>query len=297
VAEEDGLFAKHHVKVNFVPSTGTNAASLLISNRVDIVVGTTTYAVSLAEQGQDVAVIYNTSNYGITIAALIGVKGTTLAGLKAKGSGCRIATTTPGSALYGWTLQVEHALALNCKLSTSANLAGVTASVTNGAADAATTLVDSATMVVKKGEASMLFDPLTMSAQKRDALIPVTTFPNGVTLGLRANLDTKSEAVERFLGALNDALGVVRSSTPEQLATTLSKLPDFATTGVNSMTVAWQSVQSLSPSTEQGAQITQQDWTNVLSGVAGWGLTSVSPSDPKLAYAKVVDMTYLDKAS
>ena len=143
----------------------------------------------------------------------------------------------------------------------------------------------------------MLFDPLTMSAQKRDALIPVTTFPNGVTLGLRANLDTKSEAVERFLGALNDALGVVRSSTPEQLATTLSKLPDFATTGVNSMTVAWQSVQSLSPSTEQGAQITQQDWTNVLSGVAGWGLTSVSPSDPKLAYAKVVDMTYLDKAS
>jgi hypothetical protein len=297
VAQQDGLYAKHHVKVNFVPSTGTNVASLLIANRVDIVDATTTYAVSLAEQGQGVSVIYNTSNYGITVAALIGAKGSTLAGLKAKGSGCRIAATTPGTVLYGWTLQVEHSLGLHCGLSTSANLAQVTASVTNGAADAAAVLVDSGTALVKKGQASMLFDPLTMSVQQRNALVPVTAFPDGIMLGLRANLDSKSVAVERFLGALNDALNVVRSSTPEQLATTLSKVPTFATADLSSMAIAWQSQQSLLPSTTQGAQITQQDWTNVLTGVGGWGLTTVSPSDPKVAYAKIVDMSYLDKAS
>ncbi|QSE90649.1 ABC transporter substrate-binding protein [Rhodococcus pseudokoreensis] len=297
VAKNEGLFEKNGLNVEQVSGGASNASALLVSGRADVWVGATPVALPLAAQGKHVSVVFGSSTAGLTGSTLIGANGMTLDALKDKGSDCRIATTSPGTTLYGWLVEVTKSVGLKCDYAVMDNLPALTASVTNGSADAAVTLADQAWMVTEKGQAVMLINPLAMTAEERDDLVPMKPFPLGAMLGIREDLSGKSEAVARYTKALRDAAEIVHNSTPEQLAEILKRDPDFASGDAESMAVAWADLKTRTPSGPAAGQITEADWQEAVEGIKGWGLTGFSSDDPKLAYSEVVDMTYLNGAS
>ncbi|MGI5461162.1 ABC transporter substrate-binding protein [Streptomyces sp. CA-249302] len=297
VAQSDGLFAKHHVKVDVVNANALAVApALLTSGQVDLLVSASGQSVAVAATGKQVSIVANLYDYSPRGGAFVGgSKVASIKQLQGMGSNCTLVTTAKGTATYAAAKQYMRAYDIHCKVSALATNALTVAGITSGQADAGTfAAADGAAVVAKGGH--YLQNPATMTDAEAKKLVPAP-FPALTVTGLKPTLKSKSQAVERFLAAIDDAFRTISSSTPEDLAKSLSRLPYFTGVSRDAMTRTLPVILKAVPTPASGGEITEAAWKAALTSYyKDFDLPGFDPSAPQFAYSKMIDMSYLKAA-
>lgn len=297
IAEADGLFAKHEVKVDVVNANALAVApALLTSGQIDLLISAAGQSVAVAATGKPVSIIANLYDYSPRGGAFVGgSKVTSIKQLKDKGSDCTLVTTAKGTASYAAAKQYMRAYGIRCKMSALATNALTVTSITSGQADAGIfTTADAAAVVTKGGH--YLQNPATMTDAQAKKLAP-TPFPALTVTGLKPTLKAKAQAVERFLAAIDDALDTISSSTPANLADSLSHLSYFPGVSTTTMTQSLPSILTAVPTAASRGEITEGSWQAALTSFQkDFDLPGFKASAPQFAYSKMIDMSYLKAA-
>jgi molybdate-binding protein len=297
VAEADGLFAKHHVKVDVVNANALAVApALLTSNQIDLLISASGQSVAVAATGRPVSIVANLYDYSPRGGALVaGSKVTSLKQLQDMGSKCTLVTTAKGTGTYAAAQQYMRAYNIHCKVSALATNALTVTTITSGQADVGTfTAADGAAVVAKGGH--YLQNPATMTDAEAKKLVP-QAFPALTVSGLKPSLKAKAPAVEKFLAAIDEALTVISTSTPGQLAASISRLPYFTGLSESTMTKTLPVIVKAVPVPATRGKITENDWKAALTSFdKDFDLPGFDPSAPQFAYDKMIDMSYLDAA-
>ncbi|MGY4979381.1 ABC transporter substrate-binding protein [Streptomyces sp. 900105755] len=297
IAEADGLFAKHHVTVDVVNANALAVApALLTSGQVDLLISAAGQSVAVAATGKPVSIVANLYDYSPRGGAFVGgSKVTSIKQLKDMGSDCTLVTTAKGTSAYAAGKQNMRAHGIHCRMSALATNALTVTSLTSGQADAGIFSTADAAAVVAKG-GHYLVNPATMTDAEAKKLVP-TPFPALTVTGLKPTLKAKSQAVERFLAAIDDALGTISSSTPANLAKSLSHLSYFPGISTTTMTQSLTPILTAVPPAASEGKITQASWEAALTSFQrDFEIPGFKASAPQFAYSKMIDMSYLDAA-
>ncbi|MBL7501969.1 ABC transporter substrate-binding protein [Frankia sp. CNm7] len=297
VAEAEGLFKKHNVRVEIVNSNALAVApALLTSGQIDLLLSAVGQGVAVAATGKPVSIVYNLYNYSPGGAAFVGGSDiTSIEQLRDKGSDCKLATTQRGTGAYAFARQLMRAYDLRCQISALATTALAVNSITSGQADAATLAPADAATVVEKG-GHYLLNPATITDQEAAKIVP-NPFPALAVMGLAPALQAKSREVENFLAALEEALKEASSGDPGEIAQKISTLTYFPGLSTETMTRSLTPTLAGLPTTSEGGQITEGAWSTALKSFQeDFDLPGFDAADPRFAYAKLIDMSYLDRA-
>jgi len=300
VALADKLFEKHGVDVNVVSTSALSTGSaMLVSGHADLVVTTAFLALRIATEGKPLKFIVNLNNMGIRVNAVIArpdIK--SLEELAAKGADCKVIMTPVGSASWANYQGLAARYNLKCAVSTAATSPLVLAGATSGQFDAAMVNPQEAYAVRDAGKANVILDPLTVGDELAGQLYQYR-HPLSTVCGMGPNLESKREAVSRFVAALREATAKISDTAPDQLGTIASRLPDvFGTTPASALALQWKIQQSLFPRGPDAGFIGEAEWKNLTAAApAVWGFANLKPDEPTLRYQAVVDMSYFNAAA
>jgi ABC-type nitrate/sulfonate/bicarbonate transport system substrate-binding protein len=300
IAEAEDLFTKHGVEIEVVSySGGASSATMLTSGQTDLVLGTVSFGSPLAVQGFDVRFLYAMSDFDPRDMTVIGRNGlASMEDLAGQDGGCKIADTGGATALHGYALKLLDAYQLDCELVAQSDLASLGASVASGAVDAGVTIPSAASAAVDAGQVTMLIDPATLTDADVAELVP-ERFPSGSVFASGDAVDSKRESFVRFLAALEEAVGIITVSSPEELTDlTLTNAEAWGVVPPETITQSWELAKAGSLRLDnESREITEDQWVLALNEVSSWGLEQIDPNDPNLSYADRVDTSILQDAT
>ncbi|HET6192370.1 MAG TPA: ABC transporter substrate-binding protein [Trebonia sp.] len=290
VAQDLGYFAAHHVRVTILDNQGPNVPTLVVSGRADIGIGAAAAEpVLLTSKGQHVSVIYGEEGGGIS-ASLVVRPGTTLASLKGM-TNCTIGTYPQGTSAYGWATIFSKDLGLKCRFSVYQSAPLQIAALTGGSVNAIIGSPANFSATVAAGKAAFLIN--CSLAADRAKYVPSNPAWESVDFGIPSNLAAKRTAVEDFFLAYQEAKDWISKNGPAATAKIVVKFPAARAFTLAQLTSTLTTNAPFTAIPDSTGQITQAQWTTSLGFFANFGLPDYSAGNPQYAYAKVIDMSYL----
>ena len=298
IALGDDIFQKHGVEVEVTNFDGVAAGlAQLAADQIDLFFFTPALGLNLANNGVEISYIYRFSDLDFRYGAFATIPSIhSFDELKAMGSGCRLAAPSVGTSLYALALAFQKAYGLTCEIVPQASGNLQIPSLASGEVQAAVAIPTMAYTAEQSGVVNILHDPRTVSEADGEKVF-ADRYPHMIVFGKKAVLEEKREAVVRFVSALQEASGVLASSTPEQLTQIALKVETFATTDPVLSAETWKIVKTQVPTGPDPGRISEDEWNKTLQGLVTWGVEGLDPADPDISYDAVVDMSYFDEAA
>ena len=296
LADNLGLFKKFGVNVSRINGVAAGSVPLLTSGKADIIDEGATTAFPVAKQGMQISEIYNDIGGGalggIAVAANSPYK--TLNDL----SGKKVGTVGTTGTQYGFTnLFSNDAKEKAGKGFTIVPLADNTTlinSVESGAIAGAGGSRSLFAPAMKDGKVRMLVDT-TDPAQRQELLGATYTSDTGMT-GLKKNLQSKREAVTRFLQALVMANSYILSHPLSDVANVIAKDKLFNTLPEGQVLDHLTAQKPFL--TPNRGYVSETLWNTTLNLFTRWQIPTIGDvkNDSKFSYSSVIDMSYLTAA-
>lgn len=286
---ESGIFKELGLNVEVVTGVGGNSINLVAAGQADIGVGAIPNIVNVTSKGRPMSLVYGTAGLGLgtILVARDGLR--SLDEVKALPK-CTFATVTPGTANYGHANYLNKALGLNCELVTFKTSIEQGGAVAAGRADVAATIYDSLGAAIRQGKVRILVDGRVPADQKH--LGPQHT--EQALYGLKDNLQTKREAIVRFMRGMGKINALLRSAPTAELVALFRKNQDFQ---IQDPGVLAESVENSRAFMNPNAgYISSPDWANALEQFPTWGIPDFVPTDPVWRYGAAVDMSFYEAA-
>ena len=294
VALGQGFFEKRGVDVEVNDLAGANTNSLVVAGRADIGIYSVLAPMLLANEGKDAVLIYG-NGVGATGGAMVArpeIK--SLEDLK-KLDKCRIASSPPGASSYGYAelymaqhgFKCDHVGMVDAPTQVAALAAGRVDALVGGYAGYAA--------AVAEGKGRLIVD--TRDPAERQKYLG-DDFVDNAIWGLKSNLDSKRDAVVKYMQALDDARKFINDATPEEVTTALREAsPNWRElTEEQSLENVKTGLAYLPPGPPYGI-IPEEKWDEWLhEKYRVLGLPNFEEIAPKLTYDKVVDMSFLNEA-
>jgi ABC-type nitrate/sulfonate/bicarbonate transport system substrate-binding protein len=298
IALVEGLFQRNCVNVNVVNNNAVAVqGALLVGGQVDLIVSASSGAAAIHVAGQPTKFIMDLTNYDYRTLALIGSgKLQTLADIQAAGSNCRVGVANPGTAAYGYWKIVQAAFNIQCSVSTFATTPAVVASIVSGQTDA---VISGPIDAVNLGKLHypVILNPFNMSKDIQQKVAP-SSYPFGVVAGLDQNLQSKKDAVVRFITAMRQALALTQGLKVPLLGDITSRdTAAFPGTTAASLAQTWSLVKHQVPTGPTAGTITSAAYTALLNGLIAGQQANISTTDPNQSYASEVDMSYFNAST
>jgi ABC-type nitrate/sulfonate/bicarbonate transport system substrate-binding protein len=271
------------VKFRYVENA---ALAALVSGQVDLVLQGVPFPVIAANTGApSMKIVYNFSGSGNAayVAARPSVR--TL-------SDCtRMASTAPGTAVYGWATFMKEKLNLKYDIVPIASAASAAAVLVSGQVDCSIGVYNFLGPIVSRGDAHWIVNP-EVKAQIPQG-IRLDLFSSGGLVGLDSWLTTHRAQVQRLIKGLNRSIRVIRSD-PETIARLVIRDADLAALQLETVI---DQVKHLKPfwSPFDGF-FPPNNWPATQAWLRSSGLSFVNGADAKWGYRNFVDMSYYNAA-
>jgi ABC-type nitrate/sulfonate/bicarbonate transport system substrate-binding protein len=285
VAKEEGYFARHGVDVTITP-TGLNTAAAVVSGQVDLGLIGPGQAMVPVRDGKQTSVVYAGGGKGQGFVAS-SKPYTSVAECK------KMITTQSGTTIYSWGQLFKQIYGANYEVVVMNDPTTAVAQVVAGQADCLTHLSAALQPAVDQGKLHLIIDPSDPATGQR---IQATTKAVESSLwGMTANLRSKTDAMERFMGAYQESLQTLRSSSDAQVGEMLHKSPLLAPTGDAAQLAARYAKIKYSISPDDG-RIDDQAWRDTLTFMIAGKVDYLNTTDQKWSADERVDMSYLEGA-
>jgi ABC-type nitrate/sulfonate/bicarbonate transport system substrate-binding protein len=284
---ESGIFKDLGLNVEVTTGVGGNSINLVAAGQADLGVGAIPNIVNVSSQGKQMSLIYGTAGWGLgtILVARDGLK--TLDDVKALPK-CTFATVTPGTANYGHASYLNKALGLNCELVTFQTSTLQGGAVAAGRTDVAATIYDALGAAIKQGKVKILVDGRVPADQKH--LGP--KFTEQALYGLKSNLESKREAIVRFMRGMAKVNDLMQTSSTSQLVSLFRKNNDFQLQDAGILTESTEN--SLAFMNPNKGYVTKADWTAAVGEFATWGIPDFNGNSASWAYDAAVDMSFFE---
>jgi NitT/TauT family transport system substrate-binding protein len=292
LAQQNGYFAKRGLTVNII-NAGSAAFTEAASGKVDMSMTGTTAGLAPIVQGRQTTMIY-AWGVGPDVAGVVVAPKSRYKSLTDL-SGQRVSSEGSSGSSYGTTQAlskyVQQKTGKGFQTVALSTLPAQADEVISGRTAAAVGIASIWAPFVEAGKLRLLVDPGKSAEAKSifgDDLVNLAIW------GLPAHLQEKKAAVTAFMGGMLEANAYINGHTDQQVATVLARSPILRGNSVVQLTSAFSLDRPFVDVTN--GQISQAAWRHSLQEFATWGL-GIDPSNPGLAYAKAVDMSYLKAAS
>jgi ABC-type nitrate/sulfonate/bicarbonate transport system substrate-binding protein len=290
IAQEKGMLAKHHVKIDFVYSQ--NPEAVLVSGKADLVYQPVLASLLAISQGLALKAVstVQVNTYPILLA---NKTVPSLADLQSMTS-CRIATTASGNSAYGYATYWIKLLKLHCALAIAASGDVMVAGAVSGAYQAAVTPPQYGPQTAPQGT-HVLVNPLNVASDGTVSVnrgyISKYALPNAITTALcgqSSYVSANSQAIKNLLAALDEAQTARKSMSSADIAKILAEANPgaFGPSTISSADLATSIEYGISSVVEQ--PITTNLWNSSLKSYSYYGSTAYKASNPAYAYDKVV---------
>ena len=293
IAQTQGYYAKEGLQVNLINNAANTGVTLVTSGKADLTAFGPGPALSLISQGKPAELVYDWKNGGTaSVEVLNNGKIKSLVDL----GGQRIAVGAVGGSSYGYAaLYSAYNVAHGGKpfdLVPYTSTGEQVDAVTSGQAAAAVVGAAYFEREIESNQVKLLLDAADQSQVSAVGVPPGV--PEDDIWGLKADLSSKSEAVTRFLAALDLAENWIQSHTPAQIAASLKTLPIFAPTPLNTLT--GELVRDKPFLLTNFGKIPQSNWDTYIHIFSLWGIPGVKVNEANFPYDKVIDMSYANAA-
>jgi ABC-type nitrate/sulfonate/bicarbonate transport system substrate-binding protein len=293
LAESQGYFAKEGLKVNILTGPVASTVPYLVSGKADLTLYAVLPGLLAADQGADIKFVYQNLNiFGLALLGAPNVK--TVAQAQALQS-CKIGSAPAGSLTYAFTNLYIQKLGLKCTISQVTSVPLVASGTVAGTYQLGVDTLSPSVVAASSG-ANLLVDPRSPGFEAK--YIPEAYLDESV-FGIGSHLATIKPQVVKFIQAMQQVQGLLKSQTPAQLAADLLESPQFAGQSASSLTTGFTQLKStLQQGCLGGAQgeITETCWNATLKGVGTWGVPTFNSESSANTYANRVDMSYYDAA-
>ena len=191
---------------------------MMVAGQIDIFAHTPMGGIRISQQGKPVRYLMALADKTALFNTVVAKKEIAdMAQLQALGENCRWATTPPGSGISAITVAYMRAFELTCTVDIVSNAPMAVAGVASSQYDVAAVLTQDGYSLAEQGRANLLLDPAKLSTEELNRIYPYN-HPSLVISGMKDNLEFKREGVERFMGAMREAVERLGSMTPQQAA-------------------------------------------------------------------------------
>lgn len=295
IALVEGLFTKNCVNVNVINNNGVAVqGALLVGGQADLAVTASAGAMAIRVQNQPLKMVAEITNFDYRSLALVGSsKYTTLQQLVAAGSNCKLGAAGTGTANYAYLKVIQAAFNIQCQVTSFPTTPSIDNALVAGQVDAVVTgPVDAVTL--GKQDYPALLNPFSMPKDQQQKISP-TPYPFSTIVGIDSNLQSKRDAVVRFIQALRESLALSQGLKVGTLGAITSRdTAAFPTTPLTSLTQTWALVKHQLPEGQTAGFITSSAYTAMLNGLIAGQQTGISTTDPNQSYSSVVDMSYFN---
>lgn len=290
IAQEQGLFAKHNLRVNLTYSQNPEAVD--VSGKADLMYETVLSGLQSIQQGLGLKAVMTVQVN--TMPILLANKSvSSLAQLQSMSS-CRIGTTAPGNTVYGYAAYWIKLLKLKCTLAIASSVPGMVAGAVSGEYQAVVTTPQYGPETASQGT-HVLLNPLTIASNGtpsvNQAFVAKYALPEAITTaiwGLSSYISANPTVIKDLSAALADAQQARKTMSFTQIASVLAKA-DPGTFGPSVMSTA-SLVQSLrygiAPVVEE--PITASLWASSLKSYTYYGAQNYEADNPKFGFSQVV---------
>jgi len=294
IANQQGYFSRQGVSVTTRDNTGAATTSLIVSGQADLAAFAAPAPLAVALQGQNSSIIWAISGGGVGGSMLADGKTVkTLQDLKDLDN-CRLGSFPPGTSSYGYAQLYKRKYNSNCTISPSSNQAVQVAALASGAVNATVGGYAYLAPAAKVMDVPFVINTL-ISRQRANALGP--PFTEVVFWGMKNNLDSKRNAVVRYLRALALAQDFVLNSPTNRVASVLERVPDFAALPPNDVkNYVVPSFKGFMPLGGRNSYIDRGRWSFALQRYTLFGLPNFDPSASAVSYENRIDMSYYTQA-
>jgi ABC-type nitrate/sulfonate/bicarbonate transport system substrate-binding protein len=285
VAQEEGLFAKHGVDVK-VTLTGLNTAAAVVSGQVDLGLIGPGQALVPVRDGKQTSVVYAGGGKGQGFVA-------SSKPLASVADCTKLVTSQPGTTIYSWGQIFKQIYGAKYEVVVSNDPTTSVAQVVSGQADCVAHLAAALQPAVDQGKLHFVVDPSDPATSQK--IQATTTAVESSLWGMTDNLKKKTDALQRFMGAYQESLQKLKSSTDAQVGEMLHKSALLAPTGdATQLATRYAKVKySISPA---DGMIDEQAWTDTLKFMIAGNVDYLNLTDAKWSAAQRVDMSYLKGA-
>jgi ABC-type nitrate/sulfonate/bicarbonate transport system substrate-binding protein len=295
LADDLGYFKDAGVNVTRINGVSTGV-SLLTSGKTDLIAQGATAGFPVTKQGKPVVDVWNDIGGGAlgSIAVAASSPYTSINDL----AGQKVGTISTTGSQFGFTNLYSHKVQdaagkpftivpfndnttmINAVESGQVKAAGGSAAIFNQA--------------VQAGKLKLIAN--TTDPTQRTALLGASYTADTALEGIKSNLESKKEAVIRFLQALDRANQYLHTHSLADVAAVIEKDKIFATLPPG--TVLQDITQQQPFFTPYGGQISESLWKSTLQLFTRWQIPTIGDvaDDPAFSYANFVDMSYLDEA-
>lgn len=298
VALGDNLFEKNGVQVNVVTySALTVGTSQLVAGQIDLFVSGAGLASQIAQQGKPVSIIYTVTDYTGWQAGFFTKPGiTSMAQLASLGTNCKIAIEPRSTGFRAWGKAVARLYHLGCSFLEVASPPAALGAVVAGSADGAVVQANTAIAASHAGKGNVIIDPSKLSAAEAQKIVPVR-YPGLAVMGLTSTLQSKKEAIRRFVHGLVEAQALSKTSSSQQLAEWSLRVPGapFGAALVSDVKADYDGARPNFPTGSRAGFITPSAWATALTGYSkDWESPNLDPTGARVQYGAMIDMSFLN---
>jgi hypothetical protein len=293
IGELEGYFKQENLTIKWITDLGSGSNNALVSGEIDLTTDGLSQLPLLSSEGQDPIGIRGVDEAG-DAGYFAGGPGETLQKLKTQAGKCTINSLAPGSLTYGYATYYNKSLGLNCDIVPLANDTVQVSAVETGRDNALTQSAAAVTAPISKGQMTAIINP-SVPADRAAAQLP--SIPEDSWVGLASNLQSKKEAVIRFLVVMDEVSNFENTHTAAQLAQLVVQNSNYAPIGVATMTQEFAATKPFEGALLTGnGEITSAMWSSWLAFETTWNISGFHPFAAYNTYDKRIDMSYLTAA-
>lgn len=288
IAQTLGFYKDAGVNVKLLDETGANTTTLVASGQAQLGELGPGAPLLMTKQGKPTTILYQQADAAAAAYLVAGPQTKSIDDIRGK----RLGTFSVGSGTYAFAVRYNRDLGLKANLvpfqNPSAMVAGLAAKQVAAGTGAYTNYADQ----IKAGKLHLLIDPNVPAQRAKYVGDP---YPAGVTFGLVDTVKKNRKAVVGYLEGRQRAVEWMNSHTPDEVSAQLRKSPNYKEFSADALKVSIE--RGLVFAYPSKGEIDEKTWEYALTQYATWGLDGFDATDPQYAYAKRVDMSYLDEAN
>ncbi len=283
-----GYFAEENLDVE-IAVVGSNAITQLVSGQADLSISGTSGALVPVSKGQETSIIYANTNGRAAGFVVGGNNVKTLADCK------RMATQGVGTATAAYAAYLKNATRASYDIVPMGDYPIITATLSTGGVDCAVGSLGVFASLVAGGRAHLIVDQRDPSTIPRGA--ETSDVVTGAVFGMKKNLQSKRDAVTRFLRAYKKTAKYMYSKNGEELANALHRVSDFSPQSIDLLKKQVGDNLNLRIFAPADGVLDAAAWVKTATYFKNGGISSIDLSSPLFSYTARVDMTYYHDAA
>ncbi len=290
IAQQQGLFAKHNLKVNLTYSQ--NPAAVDVSGKADLIYETVLHGLQSIQQGLDLRATMTVQVN--TMPILLANKSvSSLAQLQSLSS-CRIGTTSPGNTVYGYAAYWLKLLKLKCTLAIASSVPTMVAGAVSGEYQAVVTTPQYGPETASQGT-HVLLSPLNVASDGTPSVnqtfVAKYALPEAITTaiwGQSSYINNNQAVIKNLAAALAEAQQARKNMSFAQIAALLAKANPgaFAPSVIPAASLVKSLRYGIEPVIEES--ITPGLWASSLKSYAYYHAPNYQADNPVFQFSKVV---------